>query len=149
MKKINISEIINDKIIENYGLICPKCREKINIKKINDIILNNDKITTYTNKIKLQIENIINNYSNDLLSNINNILKMIKEEIKINNEIIFNLMTNNKEINKILNSNKKKEIPNKEVMNEIDIKKDTKYIKNIISNYLKYINNTNIKKKVI
>ena len=74
---------------------------------------------------------------------------MIKEEIKINNEIIFNLMTNNKEINKILNSNKKKEIPNKEVMNEINIKKDTKYIKNIKSNYLKYINNTNIKKKVI
>ena len=56
-------------------------------------------------------------------------------------------MTNNKEINKILNSNKKKEIPNKEVMNEINIKKDTKYIKNIKSNYLKYINNTIFKKK--
>ena len=138
MKKIFPLEITNDKIIENYGLICPKCGEKVNIEKINDIILNNDKITTFSKEIKSQIENIIKNDSNDALSNINNILKMIEEEIKINNEIIFNLMTNNKEINKILNSNKKKEIPNKEVMNEINIKKDTKYIKNIKSNYIHY-----------
>ena len=136
MKNIYQSAIINDKLIENYGLICSKCGERINIKKVNDLILNNNKIINYTNEIELKIENFTKNYSNDLLKNINNILKMIKEEIKINNEIIFNLMTNNKEINKILNSNKKKEIPNKEVMNEINIKKDTKYIKNIKSNYI-------------
>ena len=135
MKMIDISEIINDKIIENCGLSCSKCGEKINIEKINDIILNNDKITNYTNAIKLQIEKIINNYSNDLLSNINNNLKMINEEIKINNEIIFNLINNKNKVNDIsFNDNNKKEVFSKEAQNEIHTKKDSKYLAKIRSN---------------
>ena len=134
---IDISEIINDKIIENCGLSCSKCGEKINIEKINDIILNNDKITNYTNAIKLQIEKIINNYSNDLLSNINNNLKMINEEIKINNEIIFNLINNKNKLNDIsFNDNNKKEVFSKEAQNEIHTKKDSKYLAKIRSNYI-------------
>ena len=49
MKNIYQSEIINDKLIENYGLICSKCGERINIKKVNDLILNNNKIINFTN----------------------------------------------------------------------------------------------------
>ena len=136
MEKIYPLEITNYKIIENYGLICPKCGEKVNIEKINDIILNNDKITTFSKEIKSQIENIIKNDSNDALSNINNILKMIEEEIKINNEIIFHLINNKNKMNNIsLNDNNKKELSNKEALSEIHSKKDSKYLKNIKSNY--------------
>ena len=70
---------------------------------------------------------------------------MIKEEIKINNKILFNIMNNNKEINITLNSNNKKELSNNRVLNEIDNKKDSIYIK---SNYLKYINYSKIKKNI-
>ena len=145
MKNLYLSEIIDDKMIENCGLICPKCGEKININKLNDIILNNNKITNFTDEIGLRIENISKKYSNDLLINIDDILKMIKEEIKINNKILFNIMNNNKEINITLNSNNKKELSNNRVLNEIDNKKDSIYIK---SNYLKYINYSKIKKNI-
>ena len=78
----NNSNINEMKTSQNYGLICPKCGEEINIEKINDIILNNNKIKNYINEVELQIENIIKNYSNDLMYNVNSILKMINEEIK-------------------------------------------------------------------
>ena len=54
--------------IEDF--VCPKCGEKIklNTDKINDIILNNNKIKESINGIKYNIENLINISTNNIVS---------------------------------------------------------------------------------
>ena len=95
-------------------------RKKIN-EKINKIILNNKNINNYSNKIESQIDNIIKDYSVENLDiqliNINNILKIINEDINNNNETIFNLINNTKTaINIPMNISNNNEIPNKKIV---------------------------------
>ena len=96
--------------IEHYGLICPKCGEKIEINKenIDNIISSNNNIRDNIIGIKSQIENIINtnntsiNLINIHLKNINIILNTINEDIIKNNEKLNNLLNdyiNNKSKN--------------------------------------------------
>ena len=65
------------------------------------------------------------------LKNINNILKIINEDVKINNEIIFNLINNTKTaINIPMNINNNNEILNKKIF-EVNSKKDPGNLKYI------------------
>ena len=84
------------KLNDNNDMICPKYDENLYNKKLNEIMLNNNNINYCTNKIESQIENIIKDYSNNSLDikfkNIKDSLTMIDENIKKNNEIIFNLL---------------------------------------------------------
>ena len=65
------------------------------------------------------------------LKNINNILKIINEDVKINNEIIFNLINNTKTaINIPMNINNNNEILNKKIV-EVNSKKDPGNLKYI------------------
>ena len=63
---------------------------EINKEKIKDIILCNDKINNTMKEIKLQIENMLKNSSdnsmNIILNNINKQIDLINEDILINNE---------------------------------------------------------------
>ena len=86
--------------IEHYGLICPKCGEKIEInkEKIDNIISLNNNIRDNIIGIKSQIEKIINtnntsiNLINIHLKNINIVLNTINEGVVKNNEKLNNLL---------------------------------------------------------
>ena len=77
---------VNEK--EDNIMICSKCGAKIALKdeKLDEIILYNEEIKNTIIGIKLQIDNIINAYSNNSfnyqLKNINRLLILIKEDIK-------------------------------------------------------------------
>ena len=79
---------------------CPKCGEKImlNKEKIDEIIQINNKINDSINGIKLQLENIIKNSSDNLLNiqlkNINMIINIINEDISKNNKKLDKLGIN-------------------------------------------------------
>jgi len=92
------------KINENNDMVYSKYDESLYNKKLNEIMLNNNDINDWTNKMESQIENIIKYYlynSLDLkFKNIKNSLTMIDKNIKKNNEIIFNLL-NKKNLNQI------------------------------------------------
>ena len=136
-----MEEIINKN--ENY-IFCHKCGEKLKIEKINDLILNNNKMKDIINGIVIQLEA---NTKNDLVNSMNIQLKNIKEDLLMlindinkNNEIIFNLLNDkhpkinnnktmvsydlyNKKGIKILSDNKS---------NEISINKDHNSLLNSI-----------------
>ena len=143
-KDLNINELNEE---ENYRLFCSKCGEKLIIEEINDIILNNNKIKNYTTSIESQIENIVTNNpintSDIQLKNVNEILKMINENINKNNEIIFNLFRNkDKDKTKENNDNNKilkielKDINNEKLPPDIISKKiKSNYIIKIIFSY--------------
>ena len=132
------------KINEKNDMICSKYDESSYNKKLNEIMLNNNEINDYTNKIESQIENIIKDYSNNSLDikfkNIKDILTMINKIIKKNNDIIFNLLNKQKpESNIPANISANMENKNNKISNEkIDLiksKKDSKDLnyKNILN----------------
>ena len=88
--------------------VCPKCGEKIkfNMDKINEIILNNNKIKESINGIKFNIENLINISTNNIVSmqlkNINVIINAINEDINKNNNKLKSLLN---EVNDMSNKN--------------------------------------------
>ena len=95
---------------EDDEFICPKCGEKIqlNIEKINNIILSNDKIKDSIIGIKMQLENIINNKNTSInliniqLNNITILLNALNEDIQNINEKIKHLLNDN---DNIINNN--------------------------------------------
>ena len=132
---------------ENNDIIVSKYEEKLYNKKLNEIMFNNNEINVHTNKIESKIENILKDYPIDSLNkkfnSIKDILKIISENIKKNNEIIINLLNNKNDEDNITNNmdNEKNEISN-EKTNVIEIKKNTKNTNNknilnkIRSNYI-------------
>ena len=93
---------------ETEDFVCPKCGEKIkfNMDKINEIILNNNKIKESINGIKFNIENLINISTNNIVSmqlkNINVIINAINEDINKNNNKLKSLLN---EVNDMSNKN--------------------------------------------
>ena len=83
---VNNINYVGLKIIENNEMICSKYYESSYNIKLNEIMRINNKINDYTNKIEPQIENIMKDYSNNLLDikfkNIKDILTIIDENIK-------------------------------------------------------------------
>ena len=83
---------------ETEDFVCPKCGEKIkfNTDKINDIILNNNKIKESINGIKYNIENLVNISTNNIISmqlkNINVIINAINEDLNKNNHKLKSLL---------------------------------------------------------
>ena len=99
-------------VYKNEEEVCPKCGRILNNKKLDEIILSNNKINKTLIGLKNQIENIINNLNNTKdIENANTqleniiivMINKINEDIKkINNEL--NIMkVNNININKELN----------------------------------------------
>ena len=107
--------------LEDEEFKCPKCGEKImlNKEKIDEIIQNNNKINDSINGIKLQLENIIKNSSDNLLNiqlkNINMIINIINEDISKNNKKLENLLVDN-DIFKINTININNDIKNKNMI---------------------------------
>ena len=93
---------------ETEDIVCPKCGEKIkfNTDKINEIILNNNKIKESINGIKFNIENLINISTNNIVSmqlkNINVIINAINEDINKNNNKLKSLLN---DVNDMSNKN--------------------------------------------
>ena len=100
---------------ENDDFICPHCNKKIQLEKIDDIILSNNNIKDTINGIKLHIDNIIKLCTNNIsiqLKNINILLNTIIEDFNKNNEKLKNLL---KENNIVLNINDNNNSMNKEI----------------------------------
>ena len=155
MKDINEKDNNN----KNFSL-CQKCKEKLNLEKLNDIILNNNKIKDSINDIKLKLENIIliNNSFDSLkiqLKKINEGLFKAINEINKNNEIIFNLMNNNYlmineqiKINNDLNEkNDKKNLSDINPTENNKIKNKKEYLNKIKSNYIMKVIFSNLNEK--
>ena len=90
---------------EGERFICPKCGEKIelNMEKIDYLISSNIDIMDNIIGTKIIIENILKDYSmnviNSRIKNIKVILNAINEDIKKNNEILKNLIKDKNSIN--------------------------------------------------
>ena len=97
---------------EKDGIICPKCGSKIelNTKEIDDIIISYKEIKDSIKGIKLQIDNMIKNSSDESvnvqLKNINIVINSINDDFSKNNEKLKYI------INKLKNYN----IKNKNVI---------------------------------
>ena len=128
------------------NILVSECDQKnnLNSEKLDKIILSNNKIEKSIIDIKLQIDNIIktssNNSLNIQLKNINNILKMINEDIKKNNENLNNLFSdwintknNNKNI-RVLNA-----INTKSNSENVYCSKNGNLLRNIKSKYFSRI----------
>ena len=142
-RKYNEMKIVvfdNEKENENEkeGFVCPKCGEKIELdtEKINNIISANNNIKDTINGIKIQIENIIQNNTINLinaqLKNINLILNTLDEDLKKNNKVLENLFDNNdRKINDKIENNSMNELEINETEN-YSLKKKKKYYSNDI-----------------
>ena len=140
-------------VYKNEEEICPKCGRILNNKKLDDIILSNNKINNKLKGINSQIESIMNiltskkdiDNANAQLENILDVINKINEDIKkINNELnlmkvndiqINNLKLNkiNENINKDLNIIKSNNIQNiNSQFNKINENKENKLLKNEI-----------------
>ena len=161
-KDNNVIKVLVYRTINN-GFICPNCGEniKIDLEKIDDIILSNNNIKDTIEGIKLNMETIIkisSNIINIQLKNINILLGNIIEDIKKNNEKLKNLLNDsNTIINKALINNndfhnknlisgvldiKINEINNKVILFETDIKEGIDvYLNNQKINMIKEGNN--------
>ena len=97
---------------ESDDLICPKCGEKIKIKreKLDELISSNNNIKDKIDGIVFDLDMIIKNATlmntiKNQLKNINIVLNTINEDIKKNNKKITNLLNDNININSNLNNN--------------------------------------------
>ena len=142
------------KINENNNMICSKYDGSSYNKELNEIMLNNNDINDCTKKIESQIENIIKDYSNNSLDikfkNIKDSLTKIDENIKKNNEIIFNLLNKTKpESNIAANISTNIENKNKKSNEKINLVKSEKNLKDINhKNILNKISSNYILKRV-
>ena len=128
-KERNIMKILVYKNEDNE-YICPKCGEKIklNIEKIDEIILSINNIKETINGTKLTIDNIIrlstDNLMNMQLKNVNLVLSTLNEGTKKINIKLKNLIDNNKikneNINLNINNVKKSAEINKKNLNQIN-----------------------------
>ena len=109
-KDNNVIKVLVYRTINN-GFVCPNCggNIKLDLEKIDDIILSNNNIKDTIEGIKLNMETIIkisSNIINIQLKNINILLGNIIEDIKKNNEKLKNLLSDsNTIINKALINN--------------------------------------------
>jgi len=109
-KERNVMKILVYKNEDNE-CICPKCGEKIklNTEKIDDIILSINNIKDTINGTKSNIDNIIklskDNLMNNQLKNVNLILNTLNEDINKINEKLNNLLNNNNIKNENINNN--------------------------------------------
>jgi len=87
---------------ENDEFICPKCDKKIklNIEKIDDIILSINNIKETIDSAKSLLENVIkiSSSNNSQLKEINMILNYLKEDFKKIKEKVIGLLNENKNI---------------------------------------------------
>ena len=104
---------------ENDEFLCPNCGEKIklNMEKINELILSNSNLRSTLNGIKVQLDIIIKNTTIDFvniqLKNIIILLNTLNDDINKNNQKLQNLISNNsdnnnsniQDINNISNNN--------------------------------------------
>ena len=109
-KERNVMKILVYKNEDNE-CICPKCGEKIklNTEKIDDIILSINNIKDTINGTKSNIDNIIklskDNLMNNQLKNVNLILNTLNEDFKKINKKLNDLLNNNKIKNENINNN--------------------------------------------
>ena len=114
-KEMNVLVYKNE---NDDDFICPHCNKKIKLEKIDEIILINNNIKDTINGIKLNIDNIIK------LSKDNNISFQLK-----NINIIVNSI--NQDINK--NIEKLKKLSNNEILNEEIKYDDGRYVGQVVN----------------
>ena len=121
-------------VYKNEEEVCPKCGRILNNKKLDEIILSNNKINKTLIGLKNQIENIINN--------LNNTKDIENANTQLENIIIVMINKINEDIKKIKDMKYKKKkrvhqkkIPMKKI--KIKIKKIKKKKKKIITQKIK------------